>query len=54
LIYVHGFHGNAGHFKNSKTWWHLLIWGSTFLWSLVKIGSSVSENLIGQVMKIDI
>jgi hypothetical protein len=28
---------------------HLLRWGSTFLWSLVKIRSSVSENLVGQV-----
>ena len=28
---------------------HLLRWESTFLWSLVKIGSSVSENLVGQV-----
>jgi hypothetical protein len=25
-----------------------VLWGSTFLWSLVKIGSSVSENLFGQ------
>ena len=49
LTYVHGFHGNGGQFENSKTWWHLLRWGSTFLWSLVKIGSSVSENLVGQV-----
>jgi hypothetical protein len=40
---------NGGHFENSKTWVHLLRWGSTFLWSLVKIGSSVSENLVGQV-----
>ena len=39
----------SGHFENSKTWMHLLRWGSTFLWSLVKIGSSVSENLVGQV-----
>jgi hypothetical protein len=38
----------GGHFENSKTWMHLLRWGSTFLWSLVKIGSSVSENLVGQ------
>jgi hypothetical protein len=37
-----------GHFY-SKTWVHRLRWGSTFLWSLVKIGSSVSENLVGQV-----
>jgi hypothetical protein len=49
LTYVHGFHGNGGHFENSKTWLHLLRWVSTFLWSLVKIGSSVSENLVGQV-----
>ena len=50
MTYVHGFHGNGGHFENSKTWMHLLRWGSTFLWSLVKIGigSSVSENLVGQ------
>jgi hypothetical protein len=27
---------------------HRLRWRSTFLWSLVKIGSSVSENLVGQ------
>jgi hypothetical protein len=27
---------------------HLLRWGSSFLGSLVKIGSSVSENLVGQ------
>jgi hypothetical protein len=39
---------NGSHFENSKTWMHLLRWGSTFLWSLVKIGSSVSENLVGQ------
>ena len=38
----------GGHFENSKTWMHLLRWGSTLLWSLVKIGSSVSENLVGQ------
>ena len=37
----------GGHFENSKTWMHHLRWGSTFLWSLVKIGSSVSENLVG-------
>jgi hypothetical protein len=49
LTYVHGFHGKGGHFENSKTWVHLLRWGSTFLWSLEKIGSSVSENLVGQV-----
>jgi hypothetical protein len=49
LTYVHGFHGNGGHFENSKTRWLLLRWGSTFLGSLVKIGSSVSENLVGQV-----
>ena len=39
----------GGHFENSKTWMHLLRWGSVFLWSLVKIGSSVSENLVGQI-----
>jgi hypothetical protein len=39
---------NGSHFEVSKTWMHLLRWGSTFLWSLVKIGSSVSENLVGQ------
>jgi hypothetical protein len=44
-----GFHGNGSYFENCKTWMHLLRWGSTFLWSLVKIGSSVSENLVGQV-----
>ena len=49
LTYVHGFHGNDGYFEYSKTWRHLLRWGSTFLWSLVKFGSSVSENLVGQV-----
>jgi hypothetical protein len=49
MTYVHGFHGNGGDFENSKTWVHLLRWGSTFLWSLVKIASSVSENLVGQV-----
>jgi hypothetical protein len=38
----------GGHLENSKTLMHLLRWGSTFLWSLVKIGSSVSENLVGQ------
>ena len=38
----------GSHFENSKTWMHLLRWGSTFLWSLVKIGSSVSENWVGQ------
>jgi hypothetical protein len=38
---------NGSHFENSKTWMHLLRWGSTFLWSLVKIGSSVSENFGG-------
>ena len=38
----------SGHFENSKTWMHLLRWGSTFLWSLVKIGISVYENLVGQ------
>jgi hypothetical protein len=37
---------NGGYFENSKTWMYLLRWGSTFLWSLVKIGSSVSENLV--------
>jgi hypothetical protein len=47
--HVHGFHSNSGHLENSKTWMHLLSWGSTFLWSLVKIGSSFSENLVGQV-----
>ena len=48
LTYVHGFHGNGGHFENSKTWMHLLRLGSTFLWSSVEIESSVSENLVGQ------
>ena len=38
----------SGHFENSKTWMHLLRWGSSVLWSLVTIGSSVSENLVGQ------
>jgi hypothetical protein len=47
--HVHGFHSNSGHLENSKTWMHLLRWRSTFLWSLVKIGSSFSENLVGQV-----
>ena len=44
-------------YKWGQRFWHtftvsiatLLRWGSTFLWSLVKIGSSVSENLVGQV-----
>jgi hypothetical protein len=36
------------HFENSKTWMHPLRWRSTFLWSLVKIGSSVFENFVGQ------
>jgi hypothetical protein len=32
----------SGLFENFKTWMHLLRWGSTFLWSLVKIGISAT------------
>jgi hypothetical protein len=28
LTHVHDFNGNGGHFENSKTWVHLLRWGS--------------------------
>jgi hypothetical protein len=35
-------------FWKFQDWMHLLRCGSTFLWSLVKIGSLVSENLVGQ------
>jgi hypothetical protein len=36
-------------YKNPPIWGKFLEMGSTFLWSLVKIGSSVSDNLVGQV-----
>ena len=35
-------------FWKFQDWMHLLRCGSTFLWSLVKIGSLISENLVGQ------